>query len=648
MANKLPMRIRISILNRSSNKTIFNLIRIKPFYAALKCLNFIHIYQSIKHWPKDRQLKAFVDFYHFLDPQGSAGWKLARTGIGGSEMSVLLDQNAYKDMRNLIAGKIKLPEGEFSGSIATRWGNLFEPITNLYMELFFNTRLYETGSIPGVLKRSDGTAIQKYSPDGIGLVNKNDYKNIIDQTSQRYFSTNDSNSKSFRELPEELILLFEFKNPYMRLPKGVVKEDYLAQPKTGMCTIPITDATLFVDSVIRKCSVSDFDLTAAYDTKFHCRKMRKVPYDKAVACGFVGIMDTNEPFERPTFKNNEWDVSDEEEPEQIDDVTYDAPTEQTDQSIIDAMAKQIASYSIKEIKQPKSDFYKTQFNLESLATVVRLVMNFFHNVADSDSFHDVDLTWDDEVQIVSFAVRRLFVYQNRSIKTEAERTHLQKDIAISYRMIPNILKQLNYQEPSYNVEDLDYGFDYGLTSFKTLDADDFELLVERLVDDRHVEGGLKMYYPDKFFFDVESENASRLMKPGNYIDYTTNKKKSAQKWLFNTVGEFIEFCRTKNVRPKGIIPWKLFEVCAMPMYKEPNFVRKHASKIRETVDIIDHCMTTDDIDERKRILDEYYSPPKPKRVPVPRAKKASPAASMPVLKSAFNQETADDFVDLDD
>lgn len=647
-----------SVLARLPMRSIYRCIFITDFYEALKCLNFIHIYRRITHWSKTRQLNAFIDYYHWLPLQGGAKWIQGRAlGIGGSEMSVLTEENEHKDMRNLIAGKVKLPEGEFDGSIATRWGNLFEPVLNLYVELLMNVKIYETGSIPGIFKRANGKPIQNYSPDGLAVVKKEDYKYVIDQTSQHYFNKNDSADPRFKALPDELILLYEFKNPYMRLPKGVVKADYISQPKTGMCTIPIVDATLFVDGVIRKCSIGDFDLSGAYDTRFHCRKMRKLTYDKCIACGFIGIMDTSEPYENPQeTKEDEWDVSEEEVEESTSEPEYDAAVEDEENAadrvaIIDTMAKQLASYSIKETRQSKSEYYKMTFALENLVSMVRLVMNFFHNLADSEAFHDVNITFDEEVKIIGFTVRRLFVYQRLSAKkttSEEDRLFLQKDVTVAYKMIPDILKQLNYEEPAYDISDLHFGTDYGLTAIRGgIEADDFEQFVEHLVGDKHNEVGLKMYYPDKFFFDVEGENASRLMNKGNYIDYTTNKKKSANKWLFHEISDFIEYCKKANVKPRGVLPWKLFEACAMPMYKEPDFLKELEPKIRETVAIIDEIMATSDMDERMEILGKYYSPPKAKRVSKPRAKKL-PIAGPVVTKSTFNQETMDDFADLDD
>jgi hypothetical protein len=630
----------------------------KKFHEALKNVTFIHIYNQIKHWSKERQLDAFIKFYYFLGAQGSSLWLANRGfGIGGSEMSVLTDENQYKDMRNLIAEKIKLPEGVFSGSIATRWGNMFEPVLNQYIECLMNIKIQETGSIPGVIKRKNGKPMQNYSPDGLAVVSKRDYAYMIDETSQRYFNTNASADPKFYELPEELILLFEFKNPYMRLPKGVIKEDYLAQPKTGMCTIPIVDATLFIDGVVRKCSVDSFDLTARYDTGFHCRSMRKLLYDKCIACGFIGIMDTSEPFSNKKTKLNEFDVSDDEtdaeQPDDANEKVVDMTREPADIVIVETMAKQLAAFAIKESKEPRSDFHKVAFKLENLATTVRLVMSFFHNMADSEAYSDVNWSFDDEVQVICLTVRRLFVYEtyvynkNATLRKIAiiENAALQRDVSIANRMIPNILEQINYVEPKYDISDIDFGIDYGNTSNAKvggIPADDFESFVERLVGDRHVNGGLKMYYPDRFFFDVESEQASRLMK-NNYIDYTKNKKNSAKKWLFYEVSDFIDYCKKANVQPKGILPWKLFEIAAMPMYKEPKFLAKMAPEIRKIIGIIDKIMEENDVTKRSEMLDKYYDPPKPKRESKPRLKKSSPT-----IKEKFDAETMNSFIDLDD
>ena len=57
------------------------------------------------------------------------------------------------------------------------------------------------------------------------------------------------------------------------------------------------------------------------------------------------------------------------------------------------------------------------------------------------------------------------------------------------------------------------------------------------------------------------------------------------------------------------------------------------------------CMAVDDIKEREKILDEYYSPPKPKRVSKPRLRKSSPDL---IVSKKFDSETIGSFSNMDD
>lgn len=657
----ISQRFIHGIMARISLKQIYKMSMIgKSFYEALKTLPFSIIYRHIKHWPKNRQLHAFLNFYHYLDPQGSAGWKLGRVGIGGSEMSVMTGENEHKDFRGLIGERGALPEYVFTGSIATRWGNIFEPVLGQYISYYLNTEIYETGSIPGLIRRKNGDPIQKYSPDGLAIVQKSDYAKILNETSKKYFDVDASNDVEFKNLPDELILLFEFKNPFMRLPKGVVKRDYLAQPKTGMCTIPITDATLFVDGVIRKCSIDEFNLGPSHDWRFN-PKTKKLNYDKCITCGFIGIMDTSSPYEAPpSQKSNEWDISDDEDPhgsvpkgENVNDIEYDEPDD-TDipptqrKEIIDAMIRQVARYAIREIHYVKSDQHNLSFSLENLATIVRLIMNLFHVIAN-DSFADVIFTYNDEVQIIHGSVARLFNYQALKVNNKKSKEEIRKrarvEADIARRLIPNIVDQLSYEEPTYNMNDLAFGLDYGSSLPKRgVPPSDFEAFAEQAVNDRHVEGGIKLYYPTGFFFDYEREDANRFLRHNNYIDCSKDRNASAKKWLYTNVEEFIAHCQKMNVRPLGILPWKLFEACSMPMYKEPGFVSKHADTIRETIAIVDEIMAIENIDERRAVLDSYYAPPKPKRT-VTRRPRSSPTG--PAKATTFDNDTATFFGNMD-
>lgn len=652
----LPDKAIIKILECSKLQDIYNLIQVNQrFYENYHNLDFIHIYNQIKLWPKAEQLKAFVGFYSFLPAQGSHMWLTKRQlGIGGSEMSVITGENPYKDMRNLIAGKTKLPEGKFEGNVATRWGNVFEPVLDMYISFMLNTVIHETGSIPGVIKRADGQPIQNYSPDGLALVQKKDYKYMIDQTSMKYDGINASSNKKFKELPDELILLFEFKNPFRRVPQGSVKQHYVAQPKAGMCTIPITDAALFVDGVFRKCSIRDFDLGRAYDTKFHCihGKCRRLTYETAIACGFIGIIDTSKPFEHEDTNENDWNVS--EEVESFNDESSEFESEEIvemTQEECASIAKLLSTYCIKEVKQHQSDYYELKFELCKLPSVTKMLLAFLSNVLHSKQFADIEVSLDTEINILIQAIRRLFIYQQAKLvgknNLSSHKETIRSAVNIAKLLVPDLIEQLIVDEKEYDFDKLNFGDDYGETSMKAISAEEFESMIERVVNDRFVDKGLKLYYPNKFFFDVESPDSAKLMRDGNYIDYTLEQKESATKWLYTNVEEFVKHCQDNNVRPLGILPWKMFEVCAMPMYKEPDFLKNHAEAIRDTIAIIDEIqkIPMSNVEERLAVLNEYYKPPrvKTKRTPV----KRTSAPSVPTDNKKYNQETMDFFADLE-
>ena len=111
-----------------------------------------------------RVLQRIINKNKHAAKQGSATWKLIRSvGFGGSEINKLLEHDTkYGGVRSLIAEKIGLLP--FSGNMYTCWGKLFEPVIEQFTELIFDTKLYMTGSMPGMV------AHQGYSPDGLAVV----------------------------------------------------------------------------------------------------------------------------------------------------------------------------------------------------------------------------------------------------------------------------------------------------------------------------------------------------------------------------------------------------------------------------------------------------------------------------------------------
>ena len=77
-----------------------------------------------------------------MPKQGTEEWKKKRMyTIGGSEVSILLGINPWKNEIDLVKDKTNLSE-PFHGNIATLWGNILENVTCRMMEIIFNTKIF--------------------------------------------------------------------------------------------------------------------------------------------------------------------------------------------------------------------------------------------------------------------------------------------------------------------------------------------------------------------------------------------------------------------------------------------------------------------------------------------------------------------------
>lgn len=203
------------------------------------------------HSIKRIALNNFLELNKDLPVQGSQEWLNSRfETIGGSEISTILNINKYQNIKQLIEQKVGI--SSFKKSAPLWFGNIFEYILQQYTEILFDAKIYETGSIP--YKKSK---FIKYSPDGIALINKNklnkiftdnDFNNIYKQS---IFENDEINKK-------ELLVLFEFKNPFMRvIKKNEIPTHYINQPRLGMEVIDICEVSIFIESVFRFCSYND-------------------------------------------------------------------------------------------------------------------------------------------------------------------------------------------------------------------------------------------------------------------------------------------------------------------------------------------------------------------------------------------------------
>ena len=216
-------------------------------------------------------LKKLIDCNKNLAKQGSLEWLASRKyNIGGSEMSVLTGDNPFMKIDQLVAQKVGF--NKFTGNIATRWGKLFESVTQSITEIILPVvdRIHETGSLVGAV------ANQTYSPDGLGLVQIKCCETI----DQEYIET-----------MEYCIILFEYKSPFMSIPSGEIPKYYKPQVKTGLCSIPIIDFAIFINNMFRKCKYTDLhEYNINYDTVYHNKDSKKnFKPEYPLALGLISI-----------------------------------------------------------------------------------------------------------------------------------------------------------------------------------------------------------------------------------------------------------------------------------------------------------------------------------------------------------------------
>jgi hypothetical protein len=232
-------------------------------------------HDSVEYKTKMSQLNKYINGLAAAPAQRTKEWYAIKSKtIGGSEVATVLGINPFRSLKQLIAEKCGI--GGFSGNTATRWGCLFEKVTEQFTEivLLMSDNIKEAGSIEGVIER------QRYSPDGIGVVQL-----VCSDGTTAYFT-----------------ILFEFKSPLRSLPTGSVPKYYSPQIQTGLLNIPLCDTSIFVNNCYRKCSLKNLDFTSTYDVKFHSGdiKKRKNGLSKLtpLACGLICFYQTQDSYDK--------------------------------------------------------------------------------------------------------------------------------------------------------------------------------------------------------------------------------------------------------------------------------------------------------------------------------------------------------------
>lgn len=189
------------------------------------------------------KLNRFLEKHSNLPKQGSQEWLDQRKNtVGGSQIASIMGINKYENVKQFILSKTD--KYVFKKAPPLWFGTLMEPCVEQYVEMVYGIKTEETGSLP-----CEFNSRLSYSPDGLGIVPKSKLRDLAEQGILHSFS---------EDIPEEPIVLFEFKSPYMRvITQGHVPEYYIPQPLLGMELIDIADLSIFIECVFRFCSIKD-------------------------------------------------------------------------------------------------------------------------------------------------------------------------------------------------------------------------------------------------------------------------------------------------------------------------------------------------------------------------------------------------------
>lgn len=631
---------------------IYKNVAIQDVYSLIKVSKkFLNVYRQmdvrdfiIKSNDKNKKLKIFINFYRYLPKQGSIEWLKNKKGdvnkppvIGGSEMEKII-----KNPRELAQKKLE-PQS-FYGNIHTRWGNLFEDVLSSIFDLLLNTTSEETGSIPG-FRDENGNIIQAYSPDRLMCVNKKRLKKLLFANFNKAIKNFEKEYLDFHNLSEnKVIILNEFKCPSVRIPDGTIPKEYIYQPITGSCTIPIVDLSLFTNVSFRKCKISDFKINNIYDIDFHNKDEMNIinGFGNPLFMGMIGIYDTDiiqtEPIQTESIQT-------ETEPEEgkslfkilIDSIkilyNYKDNVEQPNETdikplnndVIYNLYLKLTNNVLNDINTPGSDFYKLELNINNLIFLSDLCDQFLYYIYKNK------ILINDRYKILVLTINKLIDIPDG----------LEKFILDVIKINSNILVN-NEQKEEQKQES--YGFDLG-----TLNSSNLNFILEKTIENRNKDKGYHIYYCDGIIVsnDISNEINIKLPKiPENYLDPTLSDDEKYQKWLKKNIQIFVNFCKVNKYKPIGVLPWKLFKICVIPMFNNPDFLNKHKTTIYKVVE------TVQDIKRKSKIkftnetneieIKQFYQ----QELDIAFRPKRKIAIKNKLQKNTFDRETLDSFNDL--
>ena len=211
---------------------------------------------------KEKQISDFVKEHQSAPKQRTDEWFLMRNNvIGASELAALVGMSPYQNFDGLSRKKRSKSNSSYSNP-SCWWGTIFEDVAVKYAESEFSEKISGTNICVKPPECSELHGKHVVSPDGYGIVD------FVQHNDNWYILRKRDRVKiNGRIMP--MAVLFEFKCPHRRHPKGFVPKHYLPQVWAGLDISPFTNIGLFCEMVIRKCPKDIVEEWGEYDRNYH-------------------------------------------------------------------------------------------------------------------------------------------------------------------------------------------------------------------------------------------------------------------------------------------------------------------------------------------------------------------------------------------
>lgn len=225
----------------------------------------------------ERLIEDFVACHADRARQRSKEWVNKRMAtIGGSEVAALMGWNPYSSLMDVVAAKIGF--SSFGNNPACQWGSLFEQVIERFVEIDCGTRVFGTDISLPAPPGSGLEGLHTNSPDGYSCLSF-----FLNTKHEWVILKTDETADSCPQKRE--IVLWEFKCPFSRIPRGGVPRQYRPQVWSGLALSPIAKVGVFVDAVFRKCAYQDLGPSPEFDQEYH----RPASWGPPLAWGLVAV-----------------------------------------------------------------------------------------------------------------------------------------------------------------------------------------------------------------------------------------------------------------------------------------------------------------------------------------------------------------------